>query len=91
MAKKKGDEQGQPATFEARLARLEEIVTRLESGDVGLDESLKLYSEGAGLIKDCRKTLSEAEKRIAKLTEDAAGRLSTEPLEPGDDEAAETA
>ena len=82
MAKKKPDEQGEPK-FEERLARLEQIVTKLESGDVGLDESLKLYAEGAGLIKDCRKTLAEAEKKIAKLTEDAAGKLSTEPLEPG--------
>jgi exodeoxyribonuclease VII small subunit len=81
MAKKKSDEQA-PPTFEDRLARLERIVTQLESGDVGLDESLKLYAEGAGLIRDCRKTLSEAEKKIAQLTEDAAGKLATEPFEP---------
>jgi exodeoxyribonuclease VII small subunit len=80
MAKKKTDEQGQP-TFEQRLARLEEIVAKLESADVGLDESLKLYAEGAGLIKECRRTLAQAEQRIAKLTEDAAGKLATEPLE----------
>jgi exodeoxyribonuclease VII small subunit len=81
MAKKKPDDQGEPR-FEERLVRLEQIVTKLESGDVGLDESLKLYAEGAGLIKECRKTLAEAEKKIAKLSEDAAGKLSTEPLEP---------
>ncbi len=80
MAKKKSDEQAAP-TFEQRLARLEKIVTSLESGDIGLDESLKLYAEGAALIKECRKTLTEAEKRIATLTEDAAGRLATEPFE----------
>jgi len=81
MAKKKGDDAAE-LPFEERLARLEQIVTKLESGDVGLDESLKLYAEGAGLIKDCRKTLAEAEKKIAKLTEDAAGKLATEPFEP---------
>jgi exodeoxyribonuclease VII small subunit len=80
MAKKKTDDAAE-LPFEERLARLEQIVTKLESGDVGLDESLKLYAEGAGLIKDCRKTLAEAEKKIAKLTEDAAGKLATEPLE----------
>ena len=80
MAKKKGDDPAE-LSFEERLARLEQIVTKLESGDVGLDESLKLYAEGAGLIKDCRKTLAEAEKKIAKLTEDTAGKLATEPLE----------
>jgi len=81
MAKKSPGEQGEPS-FEQRLARLEQIVAKLESGDVGLDESLRLYTEGAGLIKDCRKVLAEAEKRIARLTEDAAGKLSTEPFEP---------
>jgi len=80
MAKKKTDDAAE-LPFEERLARLEQIVTKLESGDVGLDESLKLYAEGAGLIKDCRKTLAEAEKKIAKLTEDAAGKITTEPFE----------
>ena len=80
MARKKPDDQAEP-TFEARLSRLEEIVTRLESAEVGLDESLKLYAEGAGLIQSCRKILTEAEKRIARLTEDA-GHLATEPFEP---------
>jgi len=85
MAKKKPDDAKEP-TFEERLARLEAIVTKLESAEVGLDESLKLYAEGAGIIKECRKTLGEAEKRIAKLTEDAAGKLSTEPFEPEEPE-----
>ena len=80
MAKKKSDNPAE-LSFEERLARLDQIVTKLESGDVDLDESLKLYAEGAGLIKDCRKTLAEAEKKIAKLTEDAAGKLATEPFE----------
>ena len=84
MAKKKPDGQGEPQ-FEERLVRLEQIVTKLESGDVGLDESLKLYAEGAGLIKECRKTLAEAEKRIAKLTEDATGKLEAEPFEPDEE------
>jgi exodeoxyribonuclease VII small subunit len=84
MAKKNPDEQGEPK-FEERLVRLEQIVTKLESGDVGLDESLKLYAEGAGLIKECRKTLAEAEKKIAELTEDAAGKLEAQPFEPDEE------
>jgi exodeoxyribonuclease VII small subunit len=86
MARKKADVQGEP-TFEKRLARLEEIVGRLESGEVGLDESLRLYAEGAELIKACRKVLGEAEKKIARLTETAGGGLATEPFKPeqGDD------
>jgi exodeoxyribonuclease VII small subunit len=83
MAKKKGDEK---PTFEQRLARLEAIVEKLESGEVGLDESLKLYAEGAALIRECRRTLGEAEKRISKLTEAASGELGTEPFEPEEGE-----
>jgi exodeoxyribonuclease VII small subunit len=83
MAKKKGDEK---PTFEERLARLEAIVEKLESGEVGLDESLKLYAEGAALIRECRRTLGEAEKRISKLTEAASGELGTEPFEPEEGE-----
>jgi len=89
MAKKpKEDSQDQP-TFEARLTRLEQIVEKLESGEVGLDESLKLYAEGAGLIRECRKTLADAEKKIAKLTESASGDLATEPFELPDADAPE--
>ena len=85
MAKKQPEESAE-MTFEQRLARLEEIVERLESGEVGLDESLKLYAEGAGLIQQCRKTLTEAEKKISKLTESASGDLATEPFEPAEGE-----
>jgi exodeoxyribonuclease VII small subunit len=69
-------------TFEQRLGRLEEIVAKLESGNVGLDESLRLYAEGADLLKACRKTLGEAEKKITQLTETAGGDLQEEPFEP---------
>jgi exodeoxyribonuclease VII small subunit len=81
-------------SFEARLGRVEEIVERLESGEAGLDESLRLYAEGAELIKACRATLAEAEKRIAKLSEKAggpgpngAGAPGEEPFEPEESEA----
>ncbi|MEA3367169.1 MAG: exodeoxyribonuclease VII small subunit [Planctomycetota bacterium] len=83
MARKKKAEK--EPTFEARLARLEGIVEQLESGEVGLDASLRLYAEGADLIKRCRTDLAEAEKRIQTLTETADGDLATEPME-GDDE-----
>jgi len=93
MAKKKAmKEEG--ASFEARLARVEKIVERLESGEAGLDESLRLYAEGAELIKACRATLAKAEKRIVKLSETAggpgpngAGVPGEEPFEPEESEA----
>ena len=85
MGKKKPAEPTEPK-FEDRLARLEEIVARLESGEAGLDESMRLYAEGAELVKLCRKVLAEAEKKITRLTEDAAGDLKEEPFEPEEDE-----
>jgi exodeoxyribonuclease VII small subunit len=86
MAKKNAAKQQEP-TFEARLARVEKIVERLESGEAGLDESLRLYAEGAELIKACRATLAEAEKRVTKLSETAGGELKQEPFEPEESEA----
>jgi len=87
MTKEKKKAKKEP-TFEERLARLEEIVEQLESGEVGLDASLKLYAEGAELIKVCRKDLAAAEQRIQKLTESAEGNLETEPMEMEEEEEA---
>ena len=60
-------------TFEAALKRLEEIVQRLESGELSLDESLKLYEQGIGLSRLCHQKLEEAEGKIETLIKDAAG------------------
>jgi len=87
MARKKKAKQA--PTFEKRLGRLEAIVDQLESGEVGLDASLKLYAEGADLIKACRTDLAEAETRIQALTETAEGDLATEPIDVDEDEDAE--
>ena len=80
MAKKQRARAEEPS-FEERLARVEEIVERLESGEAGLDESLRLYGEGAELIKACRRTLKDAETRITQLAQ-SAGNLTEEPFEP---------
>ena len=50
--------------FEKSIARLDEIVKKLESGELSLDESLELFEEGSGLIKSCNKMLDEAEQKI---------------------------
>lgn len=49
------------------MKELEEIVTKLESGDVGLEESLKLFEKGIQLSKSCQKILSDAEKKVSVL------------------------
>lgn len=54
-------------TFEASVARLEQIVALLERGDLPLEESLKLFEEGTGLVKSCTKLLDEAELKVVKL------------------------
>ena len=79
MAKKTESAEKKPG-FEAGIQRLEKIVAELEKGDIELEQSLKLYEEGAGLIAACRKQLEEAETRIETLRSTADG-LAAEPLE----------
>lgn len=55
-------------TFEASIKRLEEIVRLLESGDVSLDDSIKLFEEGTELTAFCSQALQTAEQKIVKLT-----------------------
>ncbi len=54
-------------TFEQALERLEEIVQKLESGNVSLDESIKIYQEGILLSKKCSKMLQEAEGKVLAI------------------------
>ena len=57
----------QTLSFEESLGRLEEIVRHLEKGDLPLNDTLKLYEEGTGLIASCSKMLDEAEQKVVKL------------------------
>lgn len=54
-------------TFEASMARLEQIVRAMERGDVALEESLKLFQEGTDLVRNCQKLLDEAQLQIKKI------------------------
>lgn len=54
--------------FEAALARLEEIVASLEAGNADLDQALKLFEEGIGLVRTCDKQLKEAEQKLEQLS-----------------------
>ena len=65
----------QGVTFEAALKQLEEIVQRLERGELPLEESLKLYEEGIRLSRLCHAKLEEAEGKIDLLMKDARGDL----------------
>jgi exodeoxyribonuclease VII small subunit len=63
------------------LRRLEEIVRLLESDDTDLDKALSLFEEGIAKLRAARERLSEAELRIQKVLEDAAGKLSVTDFE----------
>lgn len=67
--------EAQGVSFEAALKQLEEIVQRLERGELPLEESLKLYEEGIRLSRLCHAKLEEAEGKIELLMKDARGDL----------------
>ncbi|MEP6704269.1 MAG: exodeoxyribonuclease VII small subunit [Acidobacteriota bacterium] len=69
-------------TFESSLAELENIVERLENGDLPLEESLKLFENGVKLSRECRERLSDAERRIEVLMKDGDGKLSLSEISP---------
>ena len=53
--------------FEKKLGRLEEIVEKMETGELSLEESLKLFEEGVKLTRDCNTQLSDAEPKVRLL------------------------
>ena len=53
--------------FEESLEKLSRLVEKMESGDLSLEESLKVFEEGIKLSKDCQNALSEAEKKVEAL------------------------
>jgi exodeoxyribonuclease VII small subunit len=62
-------------TFEAAMARLEEIIRMLESGNAPLDTSLTLFEEGVALVKLCNSKLDTAEQKVKILTDAGDGTL----------------
>jgi len=72
-------ESGTPS-FEEALARLEDIVNRLERGEITLDESMTAFQEGNRLVRHCLDRLSQAEEQVQKLIS-ADGRPAVRPLD----------
>ncbi len=73
--------------FEDCLTRLEQIVASLESGNLPLEESLKVFEEGVALARHCGRYLEDAERRIEMLAKDESGTLTTRPFAgPADEE-----
>jgi exodeoxyribonuclease VII small subunit len=66
-------------SFEDALAELEQIVRRLEAGQVKLDEAILAYERGALLKQHCERKLNEAQQRVERIAIGPDGVLSTEP------------
>ncbi|MFZ5985791.1 MAG: exodeoxyribonuclease VII small subunit [Bacillota bacterium] len=64
--------------FEESLEQLEDIVKKLEIGELTLDESIEIFQQGIGLSKDLSKMLDEMEKKITILIEDEKGNIKEE-------------
>ena len=70
-------------SFEDAMKELEAVVNRLESGDVPLEDSIKLYERGAALKEHCQKKLAEAEEKVAQITFDGDGQpKGVAPVDP---------
>lgn len=72
--------------FEKRLGRLEEIVQQMEKGELGLEESLKLFEEGVRLSRECHAQLNQAEAKVKALVGfDAQGNPITQDFKSEDE------
>jgi len=68
-------------SFEEAMAALEDVVGRLESGSVPLDESIALYEKGAALKAHCEAKLKSAEEKVAQITQGVDGQVSAKTVE----------
>ena len=66
--------------FEEALKNLEELVKKMESGDLALEDSLKAFEEGIRLIRFCTGKLDEAERRVEILLKNDQGDLAPVPF-----------
>ena len=67
--------------FETALKRLEEIVKKLENGDLSLDSALELFEEGIKLSRFCHAKLEQAERRVEILLKNGSGQARAVPFE----------
>jgi exodeoxyribonuclease VII small subunit len=68
--------------FECSLTRLEEIVGKLESANLSLDEAMQLFEEGVQLSRDCQKHLEETEGKVEILLKKAGSEMAAAPFDP---------
>lgn len=80
MTAKKSDKPGSEMTFEEAMGQLDTIVSRLEQGNVPLEQSLASFEDGVGLLRALHGRLGDVEKRVEVLVRDAAGVLRQEDM-----------
>jgi exodeoxyribonuclease VII small subunit len=68
-------------SFEVALKQLEEIVAKLERGDVPLEESIAIYERGEALKKRCETLLAQAEERVEKIRTAEGKAVGAEPFD----------
>ncbi|MEJ5348678.1 MAG: exodeoxyribonuclease VII small subunit [Desulfosoma sp.] len=68
-------------SFEEAMKRLEEIVEKLEKGDLPLEVAMEAFSEGVGLVRLCHEKLEEAEKKVQMLVQGEDGRWIATPFD----------
>ena len=73
---------GKRLKFEAAMERLDAIVEAMETGEIGIEESIAKYEEAMQLAAHCRQILDEAEQRIQRIQHDEAGKPHAVPFEP---------
>lgn len=67
--------------FETKIKKLEEIVEKLESGELDIEETLSLFQEGMKLGKDCRKMLDEIEEKVSRVLSAEGDTVETEKFD----------
>jgi exodeoxyribonuclease VII small subunit len=83
MSSRKAEKEAKPVDFETAMRDLEEIVARLEQGDLPLEESLAAFERGVKLTRTCQIALKEAEQKVEILLK-KAGEPAPEPFVPED-------
>lgn len=63
-----GEDGKKDFNFEEKLRELEQLVTRMEDGDLGLEDSLRAFENGVKLVKECQQALAAAEQKVQVLT-----------------------
>ena len=86
MSTKRAEKEAKPVDFESAMRDLEEIVERLETGDLPLEESLAAFERGIALTRSCQTALKEAEQKVEILLK-KAGEPVIESFAPDESKA----